>query len=156
MRIAKEKHRQTAFFNKLLDRHVRELVAIDFFTVPTTTFRILFVFVVFTHYHGRVFRFNVTEHSTAFWTAQQMVEAFAEDITPCCLLRGRDKIYGDHFRGRIWSMGIKEVTITPRSLWQKAIVERLAGSIRREWLDHVIIFGDRHLRNILMGHFDYY
>jgi hypothetical protein len=84
-----------------LNNHVTDLVSIDFFTVPTATFRVLFVFVVLAHHRRRVLHFNVTEHPTALWAAQQMVEAFPEDTAPRYLLRDRDKIYGWDFRERI-------------------------------------------------------
>lgn len=139
-----------------LENHVKELVSIDFFTVPTARFRVLFVLVVLAHHRRRVVHFNVTENPTAAWTAQQIVEAFPEDAVPRYLLRDRDKIYGQSFRDRLRGMGINEVMIAPQSPWQNAFAERLVGSIRRECLDHVIILGERHLRNILKSYFDYY
>ena len=101
-------------------------------------------------------RFNVTAHPTAAWTAQQMVEAFPFDTAPRYLLRDRDRIYGDKFRSRVHSLGIKEVRIAPRSSWQSPYVERLIGSIRRECLNHVIVINERHLRRILRGYLAYY
>jgi transposase InsO family protein len=139
-----------------LENHVNELISIDFFTVPTATFRVLFVFVVLSHRRRRVIHFNVTEHPTAPWTGQQRVEAFPEDTAPRYLLRDRDKIYGRDFRERIQSMNIEEVLSAPASPWQRAYVERLIGSIRRDCLDHVIILGERHLRTILKRYLEYY
>ena len=139
-----------------LENHVNELISIDFFTVPTATFRVLFVFVVLAHHRRRVVHFNVTEHPTALWTGQQMVEAFPEDTAPRYLLRDRDKIYGRDFRERIRSLSIEEVLSAPASPWQRAYVERLIGSIRRDCLDHVIILGERHLRTILKSYLEYY
>jgi hypothetical protein len=98
-----------------LSNHVQELVSIDFFTVPTVTFRVLFVLVVLAHHRRRVIHFNVTEHPAAGWTGQQMVEAFPEDTAPRYLLRDRGKIYGDEFRKRVRGMGITEVKIAPQS-----------------------------------------
>ena len=89
-----------------LNNHVEQLVSIDFFTVPTATFRVLFVLVVLAHHRRRVIHFNVTEHPTAGWTAQQMVEAFPEETAPRVLLRDRDKIYGEEFHLRVQGMGI--------------------------------------------------
>ena len=83
-----------------LDNHVKDLVSVDFFTVPTATFRVLFVLVVLAHHRRRVIHFNVTEHPKAWWTGQQWVEAFPEDTVPRHLIRDRDKIYGEHFRTR--------------------------------------------------------
>jgi transposase InsO family protein len=124
--------------------------------VPTATFRVLFVLVVLAHHRRRLIHFNVTEHPTALWTGQQMVEAFPDDTAPPYLLRDRDKIYGGDFRERIQSLSIKEVLSAPASPWQRAYVERLIGSIRRDCLDHVIIPGNRHLRTILKRYFEYY
>jgi putative transposase len=139
-----------------LENHAREITSIDFFTVPTITFRILFCFVVLRHDRRQVVHFNVTAHPTAFWTGQQMVEAFPEDTAPCYLLRDQDKIYGADFIERVQAMGIKEVRTAPASPWQRAFVERLIGSIRRECLDHVIVLDQGHLRRILRSYFSYY
>jgi putative transposase len=139
-----------------LNNHVQDLVAIDFFTVPTATFRVLFVLVALAHRRRRVVHFNVTEHPTALWTGQQMVEAFPEDTAPGYLLQDRDKIYGDEFRERVRGMGITEIKIAPQNPWQNPFAERLVGSIRRECLDHVIVLGEQHLRRILRSYFDYY
>ncbi|MDA2935323.1 integrase core domain-containing protein [Acidobacteria bacterium AH-259-D05] len=136
--------------------HLGDLVSIDFFTVPTQHFHVLFVLVILAHDRRKVVHFNVTEYPTAFWTAQQMIEAFPEDTAPCYLLRDRDKIYGDYFRQRIRGMGIKEVLSAPRSPWQSPYVERLIGSIRRECLNHLIVLGEKHLRRILRRYLDYY
>jgi len=100
--------------------------------------------------------FNVTEHPTAAWTAQQIIEAFPDETAPRFLLRDRDQIFGEEFRRRITGMGIEEVMTAPRSPWQNPYVERLIGSIRREGLKHVIVPGERHLRSILKSYFEYY
>jgi len=139
-----------------LDNHVRDIVAVDFFTVPTATFRLLFCFIVLRHHRRMVIHFNVTAHPTAEWTAQQIVEAFPFDEVPRFLLRDRDSIYGEFFRQRVKHMGIEEVVTAPRSPWQSPYVERIIGSIRRECLDHVIVLNERHLRRILLSYFAYY
>ena len=139
-----------------LDNHVQDIVAIDFFTVPTATFRVLYCFVVLCHDRRKVVHFNVTEHPTAAWTAQQIVEAFPWDEAPKYLICDRDSIYGDEFRRRIKSMGIEEVCTAFRSPWQSPYVERLIGSIRRECLDHVIVLNEAHLMRILKDYFAYY
>ncbi len=113
-----------------LDNHVGDLASIDFFTVPTVTFRILYVFLVLRHERREIVHFNVTAHPTAQWTAQQRVEAFPFDTAPRYLLRDRDAIYGERFRRRSHSLGITEVLIAPRAPWQSPYVERLIGSIR--------------------------
>ncbi len=123
--------------------HMRELVAIDFFIVPTATFKVLFVFLVLAHDRRRIIHFNLTEHPTSQWTAQQLVEAFPFDTAPRYLLRDGDGVYGDKVRRRIESLGIDEVVTATGSPWQNAYVERVIGSLRRELLDHVIILGER-------------
>jgi len=139
-----------------LANHVHNLVSVDFFTVPTVTFRVFFVFIVLAHDRRRVIHFNVTEQPTAAWTAQQIVEAFPWDTAPRYLLRDRDGIYGHYFRGRVSGMGIDEVPIAPRSPWQSPYVERLIGSIRRECLDHMIVLNEQHLRRTIASYLRYY
>lgn len=118
-----------------LANHIPDMVALDFFTVPTVHLRVLFVLVVLAHDRRRVVHFNVTEHPTAQWTAQQIVEAFPNDAAPSYLLRDRDQIYGERFRSRVRGLGIAEILTTPQSPWQNPFVERLIGSVRRECLD---------------------
>ena len=139
-----------------LENHLTDLVSIDFFTVPSATFQILFVFVVLAHDRRRVLHFNVTEHPTAEWTARQIVEAFPWDTSPHYLLRDRDGVYGNHFRRRVEGFQVTEVLIAPRSPWQNPYVERLIGSVRRECLDHVIVLSEAHLRRVLRAYFAYY
>ena len=139
-----------------LANHVRDLVSIDFFTVPTARLRVLFVLVVLAHHRRRVVHFNVTEHPTALWTAQQIVAAFPDDSAPSSLLHDRDQVYGQPFRHRVKGMQIEEVLTAPHSPWQNPFAERLIGSIRRECLDHVLVLGERHLRRILTRYFAYY
>jgi transposase InsO family protein len=139
-----------------LKNHMRDLVALDFFVVPTVTFRVLFVLVILAHDRRRIIHFNVTEHPTAQWTAQQVVEAFPWDEAPRYLLRDRDRIYGTTFRQRVQHIGIEEVLIAPQSPWQNPYVERLIGSIRHECLDHVIVLHERHLQRILTDYCAYY
>src|SRR5205807_3451873 len=110
-----------------LENHVRDLVSIDFFTVPTAKLRVLFVLIVLSHKRRRVVHFNVTEHPKAVWTAQQMIEAFPDDQVPRYLIRDRDKIYGEYFQNRVRGMGISEVRTAPRSPWQNPYAERVMG-----------------------------
>ena len=139
-----------------LRNHVGSLASIDFFVVPTVTFRLLYAFVVLRHDRRRVVHFNITEHPTAVWVAQQLREAFPFDEAPRYLIRDRDSIYGTEVRRCLKSMGIEEVVIAPRSPWQNPFVERLIGTLRRELLDHVIVLNERHLRCLLRSYFDYY
>jgi putative transposase len=139
-----------------LENHTKQLVSIDFFTVPTIRFQVLYVFLVLAHDRRRILHFNVTAHPTAEWTGQQLREAFPFDQLPRYLLRDRDTIFGDDFRAQLRGMGICEILSAPRSPWQRAYVERVIGSIRRECLDHVIVFHENALRRILHSYFDYY
>jgi transposase InsO family protein len=139
-----------------LTNHARDIVSVDFFTVPTATFRVLYVFIVLANERRRVVHFNVTESPSAAWAGQQIVEAFPWNTAPKYLLRDRDGKYGIDFVRRVESLGIKQVLASARSPWQNPYVEGVIGSIRRECVDHVIIFGERHLRRVLREYFIYY
>ena len=139
-----------------LHNHLGQMVSIDFFTVPTIAMKVLFVFIVLEHRRRQVLYFNVTEHPTAAWTSQQIVEAFGEHETPRYLLRDRDGVYGNDVRLRIASLHIEEVLTAPQSPWQNPYAERLIGSIRRDCLNHFVILNARHLRRTLGSYFDYY
>ena len=139
-----------------LDNHVTSLASVDFFTVPTIRFGVLYVFLVLAHDRRRVVHLNVTADPTAEWTARQITEAFPWDTAPRYMIRDRDGVYGDVFRGRVKAMGIEEVLIAPRSPWQNPYAERLIGTIRRECLDHVIVLDERHLRWVLCEYLENY
>src|ERR1700683_5822069 len=132
-----------------LTNHMEQMASIDFFLVPTATFRLLFVFVVLSHARRRVLHFQVTEHPGQEWTMQQMREAFPWDHGCRYLLRTRDAIYCGDWLAMTKGMGMEEVLTAPRSPWQNPYVERLIGSIRRECLDHIIVWNERSLRRIL-------
>ena len=154
--MPKRRPQPSQTWRTFLANHVRDLVALDFFTVPTARLRVLFVLVVLAHHRRRVVHFNVTEHHTALWTAQQIVDAFPDDSAPSYLLRDRDSVYGHVFRHRVKGMGIDEIVTAPQSPWQNPLAERLIGSIRRECLDHVLVLGERYLRRTLTRYFAYY
>lgn len=154
--MVRKKKPPSQTWRTFLKNHATEIAAIDFFTVHTAMFRILFCFVVLRHEQRRVAHFNVTDHPSAVWTAQQVVEAFPFDEAPNYLLRDRDGIYGEEFVRRVRGMGMREVLISPRSPWQNPYVERLIGSIRRECLDHLIVLNESHLRRLLKDYFAYY
>jgi putative transposase len=139
-----------------LKNHARDLIALDFFTVPTATFRVLFVLVVLTHSRRRLVHFNVTEHPTAEWTARQLLEACTLEESPRYLIRDRDAVDGERFSRQAKTLDIREVIIAPRAPWQNAYAERVIGSIRREFLDHVVAIGERHLLRILAKYVEYY
>ena len=139
-----------------LANHIRDLVSIDFFTVPTARLRVLFVLIVLAHHRRRIVHFNVTESPTAAWTVQQIVDAFPDESAPAYLIRDRDRVYAQPFRHRVKGMGIEEVLTAPQSPWQNPFAERLIGSIRRECLNHVLVLSERHLHRILTRYFGYY
>jgi putative transposase len=139
-----------------LTNHVASAASMDFFTVPTLTGRVLFVLVLLSHHRRRIVQVNITEHPTAAWSAQQVVDAFPDDTAPRWLHRDRDRIYGDIFQSRLAGMGIAEIVSAPASPWQNPYVERLIGSIRRECLDHVIVINETHLRRVLAAYCQYY
>jgi transposase InsO family protein len=143
-------------WRSFLDNHFGELVSIDFFTVPTATFRVLFVLIVLAHDRRKIVHFNVTEHPTAAWTARQMVEAFYDRKPPRYLIRDRDGIYGLVFRDQVKALEIEAVVTAPRCPWQSPYVERVIGTLRRECLDHVIVLGEGHLRRIVRNFLSYY
>jgi putative transposase len=139
-----------------LKNHVQQIVATDFLVVRTVSFRLLFVFVVVGHHRRHAIHFNVTAHPTAEWTARQMAEAFPWDSAPRYLLHDRDCIYGAAFHQRVGEMGMLEVLTAPRSPWQNGYAERFIGSVRRECLDHIIVFNESSLKRILKAYFEYY
>jgi len=143
-------------WRSFLKNHIGTIAAIDFFTVPTITFRILYCFIVLRHDRRRLVHVNVTAGPTAQWAARQVRQAFPYDEAPRYLIRDRDSIYGETFRLSIEQMGIEEVLIAPRSPWQNPYAERVIGSIRRECLDHMIVLNENHLRQILADYVDYY
>jgi transposase InsO family protein len=124
---------------------VKSIVSVDFFTVPTIRFQVLYVFVVLAHERRRILPFGVTACPTAERLAQQMREAFPWEMAPRYLLRDRDRILGVDFVNQVKAMGIQQVLGAPRSPWQRAYVERVIGTIRRECLDHVIVFNEADL-----------
>jgi transposase InsO family protein len=154
--MPKRRPKPSQTWRTFLANHVRDLVSIDFFTVPTARLRVLFVLVVLAHHRRRVVHFNATEHPTAAWTAQQIVDAFPDDSAPAYLLRDRDQVYGQPFRHRVKGMGIEEVLTAPHSPWQSPFAERLIGSIRRECLNHVLVLSERHLCRVLTRYLAYY
>jgi len=139
-----------------LENHLKTMVSVDFFTVPTIRFQVLYVFLVLAHDRRRILHFGVTAHPTAEWTAQQLRDAFPWDTTPRYLLRDRDRILGDEFTKQVKDMGIKPVLSAPRSPWQRAYVERVIGTLRRECLDHVIVFHEASLYRHVKSFVAYY
>jgi len=139
-----------------LENHLQDLVSIDFFTVPTIRFQVLYVFLVLAHQRRRIVHYAVTAHPTAEWTAHQLLQAFPWDSAPRYLLRDRDRIFGSEFVQQLKVMGIEQVLSAPASPWQRAYVERVIGTIRRECLDHVIVVNQTSLSRHLTRFIEYY
>ena len=143
-------------WRSFLRNHMTAIAAVDMFMVATVTFKLLYAVIVLSHHRRRVIHFEVTQNPSQAWLARQITEAFPWDTAPRYLLRDRDTSYGICFQNRARAMGIEEVLTAPRSPWQNPYVERIVGSIRRDCLDHVIIFDETHLRRVLSCYFRYY
>jgi putative transposase len=139
-----------------LANHREAIAAVDFFTVPSVKFDVLYVFVAIEHARRRVVHFNVTEHPTAKWIAQQITEAFPFDTAPKYLIRDGDAKFGTVVTRRIAALGIKDIVTTPALPWENAHAERVIGSIRHECLDRLIVLNERHLRRVLKEYLMYY
>ena len=139
-----------------LHNHAAGVGAMDFLIVPTVGFRLLFVLVILRHERRRLMSLSVTDHPTTDWIARQLTDAFPWDEAPDYMIRDRDGCYGHDVTKRLAAMGIRDHPIAPRSPWQNGHAERLIGSIRRECLDHAVVFGEAHLRRILAAYTGYY
>jgi putative transposase len=135
--------------------HISQIVATDFFVVPTATYRLLFVLVLLAHDRRRIRHVAVTAHPTAAWAAQQLREAFPWNQAPRYLLNDRDHAF-DRLAVTADAMGIEEVLTAPRAPWQNAFVERFIGSARRECFDHVIVFNEAGLRRLMTLYCSYH
>ena len=143
-------------WKSFLTNHADGIAAIDLFVVPTISFRLLYGLLVLKHDRRRILWVGVTAHPSAEWMARQLTEAIGCENAPAYLIRDRDRVYGEVFIRRIRAMGIRDRPTAPRSPWQNGYAERLIGSIRRECLDHVIVFGEGHLRQVLRSYAEYY
>ena len=139
-----------------LRNHADGIAAMDLFVVPTISFRLLYGLLIMGHGRRQILWFGVTAHPTAEWIANQLTRACGWKQIPRYLIRDRDGAYGEMFMRRLRSIGIRDRPTSPRSPWQNAYAERLIGSIRRECVDHIVVFGERHLRHILLSYMDYY
>ena len=140
----------------LLKNHSHEIVSVDFFTVPTITCQVLYVFLMVENSTRRIVHFNLIAHPTMEWTTRQLVEAFRWDTAPTYIRRDRDKIYGRVFTAMVKAMGIEDVPTAPRPPWQIPYIERLIGTVRRDCLDHVIVLNHRHPHRVLSEYISYY
>ncbi len=148
--------RPSQTWRTFLDNHARDLIALDFFTVPKATFQILFVLIVLSQDRRRILHVNVTKRPTALWTARQLLEVCGMEESPRFLLRDRDAIYGVEFRRQVAALEMDEIMTAPRSPWQNPYAERVIGSIRRKCLDHMVILGELHLKRSLASYAEFY
>src|SRR5512139_2916405 len=154
--MAKGGRGRSQTWKTFLHNHAAAIGAMDFLIVPTVGFRLLFVLVILRHERRRLISLSVTDHPTADWIARQLTDAFPWDEAPDYIIRDRDGCYGRAITKRLAAMGIRDHPIAPRSPWQNGHAERLIGSIRRECLDHIVVFGEAHLRRILASYTGYY
>jgi len=139
-----------------LEHHAKDIWACDFLTVRTLTFRTLYVFFLIHHATREIVHVRVTQHPTARWAGQQLVNACFDREPPTYLLRDNDSIFGKEFRQKVEGLGIKEIRTPIHSPKANAIAERWVGTLRQEALDHVFIFNERHLQKIVTEYVDYY
>jgi transposase InsO family protein len=124
--------------------------------VPTISFQLLYGLLILRHSRREILWLGVTTHPSAEWISRQLTEAYGWEQGPRYLVRDWDSIYGEVFIRRLRVMGIRDRPTAPRSPWQNGYCERLIGSIRRDCLDHVVVFGERHLRHLLRSYANYY
>jgi transposase InsO family protein len=139
-----------------LANHREAIAAMDFFTVPTLTFGVLYGFFVIAHGRRQILHFNVTRHPTSAWVSQQLREPFPYDTAPKYLIHDRDSIFNTEVVETVKVVGLKSVRTTFKSPWQNGIAERFAASCRRDLLDHVIVLNERHLKRLMAEYVRYY
>ena len=154
--MARRRRPPSQGWRTFLRNHLDGVASIDLFVVPTISFKLLYGLLILRHDRRRILWVGVTPSPTAEWIARQVSEACGWEPVPDYLVRDRDRVYGEAFTRRIRAMGIRDRPTAPRSPWQNGYAERLIGSIRRECLDHVIVFGERHLRHVLRSYQQYY
>src|SRR5213596_1467076 len=154
--MARRRRPPSQGWRTFLRNHADGIAAMDMFVVPTISFRLLYGLLIVGHGRRQMLWFGVTAHPTAEWIANQITEACGWEQAPRYLIRDRDGAYGEVFIRRLRSMGIRDRPTSPHSPWQNGYAERLIGSIRRECLDHVVVFGERHLRHMLLSYMNYH
>jgi transposase InsO family protein len=150
------RHPPSQGWRTFLRNHADGIASVDLFVVPTISFRLLYGLLILHHGRRQILWLGVTAHPTAEWIARQLTEACGWKAAPQYLVRDRDTVYGDVFIRRLRAMGIRDRPTAARSPWQNGYAERLIGSIRRECLDYVVVFGERHLRHLLTLYQRYY
>jgi len=154
--MAKHRRPPSQGWKTFLHNHADGIASVDLFVVPTISFRLLYGLLILQHGRRQILWFGVTAHPTAEWIARQLTEAYGWTSAPRFLIRDRDAVYGDIFKRRLLAMGIRDRPTAARSPWQNGYAERLIGSIRRDCLDNVVVFGERHLRHLLKSYQKYY
>ncbi|MBF0153634.1 MAG: transposase [Magnetococcales bacterium] len=154
--MVKPKKHPSQTWKTFLKNHASQIVAMDFFTIPDISFKVLYVLIFINHDRRKIIHFNVTTNPTASWVAQQIREAFPRDTAPRFLLHDRAPAFQAECRTTLRAMGIEEVITAPASPWQNPYAERMIGSIRRDVLDHIITLNEEHLRQTLANYFVYY
>jgi transposase InsO family protein len=154
--MARRRRPPSQGWRTFLLNHADGIASIDLFVVPTISFKLLYGLLILRHDRRRILLLGVTTSPTAEWIARQLSDACGWEPVPDYLIRDHDRVYGEAFTRRIRAMGIRDRPTAPRSPWQNGYAERLIGSIRRECLDHVIVFGERHLRHVLRSYQQYY
>jgi transposase InsO family protein len=139
-----------------LRNHRDAIAGMDFFVVPTVTFRVVYAWFAIEHARRRILHFDVTDQPTAEWVIQQLRETFGFDIVTRDLIFDRDSIFSAQVVATVRSFGIEPTRTAYRSPWQNGIAERWVGSVRRELLDHVVVFSEAHLRRLLRDYASYY
>jgi transposase InsO family protein len=139
-----------------LSNHREAIAAMDFFTVPTLTFGVLYCFFVIAHDRRRILHCNVTEHPTSAWVVQQLREAFPYDSAPGYLIFDRGAQFNKEVIDTIKDFGIQPRRTSFRSPWQNGVAERWVGNCRRDLLDHVIVLNERHLKRLMNEYVHYY
>jgi transposase InsO family protein len=156
MRRAPRSHEPAKRWATFLSNHREAIAAMDFFTVPTLTFDVLYCFFVIAHDRRRIIHFNVTKHPTSVWAVQQLREAFPFDSAPGYLIFDRAGNFNEEVIATVKSFGIQPKRTSFRSPWQNGVAERWVGNCRRDLLDHVIILNERHLKRLMNEYVRYY
>ena len=154
--MARRRRPPSQGWRTFLRNHADGIAAMDLFVVPTISFRLLYGLLILRHDRRRILGAGATAHPTAEWIACQITEACGWERAPQYLIRDRDRVYGAVVTRRLRALGIRDRPTSPRSPWQNAYVERLIGSVRRECVDHVVVLGERHLRDLLLSYKTYY
>ena len=154
--MARRRRPPSQGWKTFLRNHTDAIASIDMFVVPTVSFQLLYGLVILRHSRRKLLWLSVTAHPNAEWIARQLTEACGWNEAPRYLIRDRDGAYGEIYIRRLEAMGIRDRPSSARSPWQNGHAERLIGSIRRDCLDHVVVFGERHLRHLLNSYQSYY